>query len=156
MTPRDSAALHNRVLQVSRPFDGSFICPNDVLTSISHDMYRFLHVSFYIAQQSGRCSNCSDPEAWKMPMDCPHHSPHLTNLSHVTPKSSTRTIIPEVPPIPNHPYRINVPPELRDSVHRTIGYALDFLLDMLDYSPEEPNNEADLRLVTTPANSVER
>ena len=86
----------------------------------------------------------------------PHHSPHLTNLSHVTPKSSTRTIIPEVPPVPNHPYRINVPPELRDSVHRTIGYALDFLLDMLDYSPEEPNNEADLRLVTTPANSVER
>ena len=88
-----------------------------------------------------------------MPMDCPHHSPHLTNLSHVTPKSSTRTIIPEVPPVPNHPYRINVPPELRDSVHRTIGYALNFLLDMLDYSPEEPNNEADLRLVTTPANS---
>ena len=57
--------------------------------------------------------------------------------------------MPEVPPVPNYPYRVNVPPELRDSMHRTIGYALDFLLDTLDYSPEEPtipNNEADLRL----------
>ena len=87
-------------------------------------------------------------------MDCPHHPPpipkeDLTDLSQVTPKSSARTIIPEVPPVPNYPYRVNVPPELRDSMHRTIGYALDFLLDTLDYSPEEPtipNNEADLRL----------
>ena len=112
------------------------------------------NVSFYIAQQSGGCCDCGDPEAWKTPMDCPHHPPpipkeDLTDLSQVTPKSSARTIIPEVPPVPNYPYRVNVPPELRDSMHRTIGYALDFLLDTLDYSPEEPtipNNEADLRL----------
>lgn len=34
-------------------------------------------------------------------------------------------------------------------MHRTVGYALDFLLDTLDYSPDEPflpEGEADLRL----------
>lgn len=34
-------------------------------------------------------------------------------------------------------------------MNRTVGYALDFLLDTLDYSPDEPSvpsNEADLRL----------
>ena len=36
---------------------------------------------------------------------------------------------------------------------RTVGYALDFLLDTLDCSPDEPTvppNEADLRLQPTP------
>ncbi|KAK2464879.1 hypothetical protein APHAL10511_002955 [Amanita phalloides] len=112
------------------------------------------NVSFYVAQQSGGCCDCGDDEAWKVSMDCPHHPPALPNEdvpdpSQVTPKSSARMITPEVPPVPNYPFRISVPPELRDSMHRTIGYALDFLLDTLDYSPEEPaipNNEADLRL----------
>lgn len=40
------------------------------------------------------------------------------------------------------------PPELRDIMSRTIGYALDFVLDTLDYSPDEPSvpaNEDELR-----------
>ncbi|EEB86883.1 hypothetical protein MPER_16009, partial [Moniliophthora perniciosa FA553] len=38
---------------------------------------------------------------------------------------------------------------LRETMHRTVGYALDFVLDTMDYSPDEPSvpaNEADLRL----------
>ena len=112
------------------------------------------NVSFYVAQQSGGCCDCGDQEAWKVQMRCPHHPPpipqeDLIDPSQVTPKSSARMITPEVPPVPNYPHRVNVPPELRDSMHRTVGYALDFLLDTLDYSPEEPtipSNEADLRL----------
>lgn len=112
------------------------------------------NVSFYVAQQSGGCCDCGDEEAWKVPMNCPHHPPPIPNedcddLSQVTPKSSARMITPEVPPVSNYPHRVSVPPELHDSMQRTIGYALDFLLDTLDYSPEEPaipNNEADLRL----------
>jgi len=54
-----------------------------------------------------------------------------------------------IPPVKDYPYRTNVPPGLRDMLNRTIGYAMDFLLDTLDYSPDEPTvptNEADLRL----------
>jgi E3 ubiquitin-protein ligase UBR1 len=54
-----------------------------------------------------------------------------------------------IPPVTDYPYRVNVPPELRDTLNRTIGYALDFILDTLDYSPDEPSipaNEAELLL----------
>ncbi|KAF8629016.1 hypothetical protein AX17_005872 [Amanita inopinata Kibby_2008] len=112
------------------------------------------NVSFFVSQQSGGCCDCGDEEAWKVPMNCVHH-PRVTKKddaedpSQITPKSNARMIAPEVPPVPNFPYRFTVPPELRDSMHRTIGYALDFVLDTLDYSPDEPvipTNEADLRL----------
>ena len=52
-------------------------------------------------------------------------------------------------PVKNFPYRVSVPPELREIMTRTVGYALDFLLDTLDYSPDEPSvpsKEAELRL----------
>lgn len=55
----------------------------------------------------------------------------------------------EIPPVKDYPYRVATPPELRDLMGRTIAYALDFILDTLDYSPDEatvPSNEADLRL----------
>ena len=55
----------------------------------------------------------------------------------------------DIPPVKNYPYRVSVPPELREMMSRTVGYALDFLLDTLDFSPDEPSvpsNEADLRL----------
>jgi E3 ubiquitin-protein ligase UBR1 len=53
-----------------------------------------------------------------------------------------------LPPAPNYSFRhgINVPADLRDSMRRTIAFALDFILDTL-YSHDEPSvpaNEADL------------
>lgn len=45
--------------------------------------------------------------------------------------------------------RVSVPLELQETMRRTVGYALDFVLDTLDYSPDEssvPFNETDLRL----------
>jgi E3 ubiquitin-protein ligase UBR1 len=69
---------------------------------------------------------------------------------HATPNVIGKTISgDEIPPVKNFPYRVSVPPELREVMNRTVGYALDFLLDTLDFSPDEPSvpsNEADLRL----------
>ncbi|KAH7884205.1 hypothetical protein F5I97DRAFT_1672195 [Phlebopus sp. FC_14] len=117
------------------------------------------NVSFFIAQQSGGCCDCGDPEAWRNNIECTYHPllsgpEQLLDTSEgafeMTPKTAPRSISgAEIPPVQHYPYRTACPPELRDLMGRTIGYALDFLLDTLDYSPDEPtvpSNEADLRL----------
>jgi E3 ubiquitin-protein ligase UBR1 len=43
-----------------------------------------------------------------------------------------------------------VPLELQETMRKTVAYALDFILDTLDYFPDEPSipaNEANLRLL---------
>ena len=110
------------------------------------------NVSFFIAQQPGGCCDCGDPEAWKAHLNCPFHPPaenteSTTTTTSTYPSSGSRGGIP--PPVKDYPHRVNVPPELKESMSRTIGYALDFVLDTLDFSPDEPavpSNEADLRL----------
>lgn len=66
-----------------------------------------------------------------------------------TPRAAPRALaVQDVPPVRNYPFRISVPTDLRDSIGRTIGYALDFILNTLDFSPDEtviPANEGDLR-----------
>ena len=67
----------------------------------------------------------------------------------MTPRVIPRPLSNDIPPAPNYAFRVAAPPELKDCMRRTIGFALDFLLDTLDYSPDEPvvpANEADLRL----------
>ncbi|KAI5118525.1 hypothetical protein M0805_007693 [Coniferiporia weirii] len=96
------------------------------------------NVTFYIAQQSGGCCDCGDREAWQHPMDCRYH-PSVAEVytpPEQTPKATYRSLnfasnpqaLPSGPP---------VPPELWDSMSRTVAYALDFILDTLDYSPDE-------------------
>lgn len=104
-------------------------------------------VSFFIAQQSGGCCDCGDAEAWRTPINCPYHPPTAEVTNHIqaftnqmiqsTPKVTPR-VIPgsEVPPVNNYPDRAVIPDELRESMSRTIGYAIDYVLDTLDYSPE--------------------
>lgn len=108
------------------------------------------NVSFYIAQQSGGCCDCGDDEAWRNPLNCELHPPLSTNSDRSSlSKGPSKPLPDDVPPVKYYPYRVSVPPELRDIMHRTVGYAMDFLLDTLDYSPDEPSvpaNEADLRL----------
>ncbi|KAK7453361.1 E3 ubiquitin-protein ligase ubr1 [Stygiomarasmius scandens] len=87
------------------------------------------NVSFFIAQQSGGCCDCGDEEAWRVDIQCPFHP-----ITDSTTRSRSTTTL---------------PPDLHDSISRTIAYALDFLLDTLDFSPDEPSvptHEADLRL----------
>ncbi|TFK62655.1 hypothetical protein BDN72DRAFT_382278 [Pluteus cervinus] len=116
------------------------------------------NVSFFIAQQSGGCCDCGDAEAWRLTLACPLHPP-INNPNDdpsfnplpvpLSAKAAQKAVSDNVPPVSNYPYRISVPPDLRSAMHRTVGYALDFLLDTLDYSPDEPlvpENEADLRL----------
>lgn len=104
-------------------------------------------VSFFIAQQSGGCCDCGDVEAWRTPINCPYHPPTAESINHIkdftskmiqsTPKTTPR-VIPgsEVPPVKDYPDRAAIPDELRESMSRTIGYAFDYILDTLDYSPE--------------------
>jgi E3 ubiquitin-protein ligase UBR1 len=116
------------------------------------------NVSFFIAQQSGGCCDCGDEEAWRVPINCPYHPPAslesqessgVSPTLSSTPRTLTRTLSDVIPPVKNYPYRANVPAELRETMNRTVGYALDFVLDTLDFSPDEPSappGEADLRL----------
>ena len=108
------------------------------------------NVSFFIAQQAGGCCDCGDEETWRHPIQCPHHPPAGPQDPHDTTSRLILMPLPnDVPPAPNYSFRVNVPADLKDSMRRTIGFALDFILDTLDYSPDEPSvpaNEADLRL----------
>jgi E3 ubiquitin-protein ligase UBR1 len=114
------------------------------------------NVSFFIAQHPGSCCECGDPEVWRGPLNCPQHPPALDpdamiGVSFQTiPKVAQRSVPDDgFPQIKNYPYRVFVPPELRETMSKTVAYALDFLLDTLDFSPDEPfvpANEADLRL----------
>ena len=108
------------------------------------------NVSFFIAQQPGGCCDCGDEEAWRVPLACPFHPPSAADPEiHTTPKSSSKPLSQEIQPVKNFPMRVSVPPELHETMRRTVGYALDFVLDTLDFSPDEssvPANDADLRL----------
>ncbi|RDB27292.1 E3 ubiquitin-protein ligase ubr1 [Hypsizygus marmoreus] len=106
------------------------------------------NVSFFIAQQPGGCCDCGDEEAWRIPLNCPFHPPSQSSELHATPKANARPLS-DLPLVQDYPHRASVPPELHETMRRTVGYALDFVLDTLDYSPDEsivPANEADLRL----------
>ncbi|KAI0719055.1 hypothetical protein C8T65DRAFT_604021 [Cerioporus squamosus] len=117
------------------------------------------NVSFFIAQQSGGCCDCGDVEAWRHPIDCPYHPYTPETAEYIsafeartllnTPRAHPKTLTgQDIPPVKNYPYRASVPTELRESIARTIGYALDFVLDTLDSSPDEtivPVSDQDLR-----------
>lgn len=67
----------------------------------------------------------------------------------MTPRMILKPLPDELPPAPNYSFRVPITSDLRESMRKTIAFALDFLLDTLDYSPDEPSvpgNEADLRL----------
>jgi E3 ubiquitin-protein ligase UBR1 len=82
-------------------------------------------VTFCISQQPGGSCDCGDPEVWRHPINCPHHHPDANN----SPSSSSK---------PQNQKQFSfITPALRDSMSKVIGCALDFLLDVLDYSPEE-------------------
>jgi len=107
------------------------------------------NVSFFIAQQSGGCCDCGDDEAWRRCIQCPHHPPAgPDDPQDTTPRVILKPLPDELPPGPNYAFRVDTPTDLKDFIRRTIGFALDFILDTLDYSPDEPMvlvNEAELR-----------
>ena len=110
------------------------------------------NVSFFIAQQSGGCCDCGDVGAWRIPIACPYHPSGAETPSSLVAYAAENPLVllgRSIPPVQNYPHRVPVPPELRDSMARTVAYALDFVLETLDCSPDEtsvPTNEADLRL----------
>ncbi|KAG8936929.1 hypothetical protein FRC02_010019 [Tulasnella sp. 418] len=104
------------------------------------------NVSFYIAVQPGGVCDCGETEAWKQNIHCSLH-PVPESSNHGTPKSNPNrsAAIVDQWAIRN---RATVPHELREFMSRTVAYALDFVLDTLDFSPDEmsvPQNEQDLK-----------
>ncbi|KAJ3717872.1 hypothetical protein C8R42DRAFT_724075 [Lentinula raphanica] len=133
--------------------DSCVLCPRcfHATNHIGHN------VSFFIAQQSGGCCDCGDEEAWRTTIECPFHppadavpgTPGPPSSSTDTPGSTSKHNPSPIPhPVKDYPYRVSIPPELRELMNRTVGYALDFVLDTLDFSPDDPSvpsNETDLR-----------
>jgi len=98
-----------------------------------------------MTQQPGGCCDCGDAEAWRVPIGCPHHPP--AESSSETPGIVAHNIADISNPQPK-PDQV-VPVELQETMRKTVAYALDFILDTLDYSPDEPSvpgGEAELRL----------
>ena len=111
------------------------------------------NVSFFIAQQSGGCCDCGDEEAWRRDIYCPHHPPAGPHdPQDTTPRVILKPMPNDLPPAPNYPFRVHTPQDLKDTMRKAIAFAMDYILDVLDYSPDEPTipaNEADLRLQPT-------
>lgn len=97
------------------------------------------NVTFYIAQQSGGCCDCGDREAWRQPTGCRFHppgDPPALSTDPTTPKAAHLTLDAQNTP-PLYSPESSIPPDLLDSMSRTIAYALDLILDTLDFSPDE-------------------
>ncbi|CAL1696803.1 unnamed protein product [Somion occarium] len=117
------------------------------------------NVICFIAQQSGGTCDCGDAEAWTTDPQCPSHtiSPEtsdsvqqfIAGTLSSPPRTTPKTIAgQEVPPVKNYSKRASIPPDLHESMSRTVGYAIDYILDTLDYSPDEticPRDEIVLR-----------
>jgi E3 ubiquitin-protein ligase UBR1 len=78
-------------------------------------------VTFCISQQPGGSCDCGDPEVWRHPIKCPYHQDDNGGQT-----DDSKTEKPSA-----------VTQALRDHLSRVIGCALDFILDVLDYSPED-------------------
>ena len=115
------------------------------------------NVSFFIALHPGGTCDCGDEEAWRLSLSCPYHppSPYSEELAEVFtagPRVASRPLPRDIPPVQNYPFRTGVPDDLRSMMQRTIGFVLDYILDTMDYSPDEPGppfHESDLRLQPT-------
>ncbi|KAG8855791.1 hypothetical protein FRB91_001680 [Serendipita sp. 411] len=81
-------------------------------------------VTFCISQQPGGSCDCGDPEVWRYPINCPHHSGAANSPLMHSQSQEKRTVTP-------------ITHSFRDSQGKAIGCAIDFLLDVLDYSPED-------------------
>ncbi|KAG8835783.1 hypothetical protein FRC17_001177 [Serendipita sp. 399] len=81
-------------------------------------------VTFCISQQPGGSCDCGDPEVWRHPINCPHHSGTVNSPLKNLQGQSKRSPVP-------------ITHSFRDSMGKVIGCAINFLLDVLDYSPED-------------------
>lgn len=115
------------------------------------------NVSFFIALHPGGTCDCGDQEAWRLPLSCPHHPPppypeEVADVFTAGPRVASRPLPRDIPLVQHYPFRTQVPDDLRSMMQRTISFVLDYILDTMDYSPDEPGppfHESDLRLQPT-------
>ena len=119
--------------------DDSCVMCAPCFRATNHDNHT---VTFYIAQQSGGCCDCGDVEAWRYPIGCPLHC----SINDSTYESKTGDI--DLRTARENPSRRGIPPELWDSMSRTIAYALEYVLHTLEFSPDDctvPVSEKELK-----------
>ena len=83
------------------------------------------NVSFYLAVQPGGCCDCGDKEAWNSNIKCQFHAWETA-----------------APP------SYDLPSDLRGLLESTLNCVVDYIIDTLDYSPEEavpPVDESSIR-----------
>lgn len=138
-------ASHSRVASFRDcAIDDNFVLCSRCFHATDHTGHT---VTFYLVQQPGECCHCGDPEVWRIPLNCRFHP-----LEEPRPPPSTLGTRALDPWQLKQSSRTHLPLDLRDAMSRTIAYAMDFVLDTLDFSPDEallPENEAELRLQPT-------
>lgn len=108
------------------------------------------NVTFYISHQPGGCCDCGDAESWRIRPNCPYHPPVTTPSRISTPQGVPK--LPDIWSSTRNPSRSTFPAELKESTARTISYVLDYVLDTLDFSPDDavpPHEPAALRVQPT-------
>ncbi|KAG5459655.1 MAG: putative zinc finger in N-recognin-domain-containing protein, partial [Olpidium bornovanus] len=76
-------------------------------------------VLFSINAVAGGCCDCGDPEAWKIPLNCPYHTGRKRDLS--TGESAGRSYV-------------NLPAKVVDHWRNTLRYILEYVLETLAHS----------------------
>lgn len=96
------------------------------------------NVTFYISHQPGGCCDCGDSESWRVRPNCPYHPPSTATATTTRPTVTQGTPkLPDVWSPTRHPTRSTFPNELKESITKTIAYVLDYILDTLDFSPDD-------------------
>lgn len=89
-----------------------------------------------------------------IPLTCPHYppSPHPEETADVFktgPRVASLPMPHDIPPAQHFPSLIQTPDDLRAMMYLIIGFVLNYILDTMNYSLDEPGPpllESDLRL----------
>ncbi|KAJ2469080.1 E3 ubiquitin-protein ligase ubr1, partial [Coemansia sp. RSA 2322] len=96
--------------------------------------------SFSVNSGTGGCCDCGDPEAWKIPLRCRHHSSY-EELEEV----GLEPIISSAgaPFVPGYNNNNECPSSVRHSIELTIAVVLEFILETFATSPVNLSNQFD-------------
>ncbi|KAF8525093.1 hypothetical protein BU17DRAFT_41819 [Hysterangium stoloniferum] len=123
--------------------DSSVMC-SQCFRATQHEGH---NITFYISHQAGGCCDCGDSESWRIRPNCPYHPPGTSRTPRAYTTSTPASTMDVWSPS-KHPTRTSTPLELRESMARTIAYAVDYALDTLTNSPDDiipPHGEHELR-----------
>ncbi|KAJ1888714.1 E3 ubiquitin-protein ligase ubr1, partial [Coemansia sp. S17] len=95
--------------------------------------------SFSVNSGTGGCCDCGDPEAWKIPLRCRHHS----NLDELEEAGLDPIISSAGAPFVSGYNNNECPSSVRRSIELTIAVVLEFILETFATSPVNLNPQFD-------------